>query len=267
MIQKLDNFRANRQFEFSYMTLMKFITNTFCLLLVSSLLFIGCNSNSGSSGSASLESKVDSVSYSLGYQNGQFLKQRSMTDVDPELLKAGLEDALEEQDAQLSDAEMQQVVRSFQMEAQKKAQQQKVKEAEENKKKGEDFLAENKEKEGVKVTDSGLQYKVLEEGSGVSPDTTDKVRVNYKGTLIDGTVFDSSYERGEPVTFPLNRVIPGWTQGLQLMKEGAKYKFFIPGDLAYGQNPPPRSPIGPNETLIFEVELLKVNPEDTTSGN
>ena len=116
------------------------------------------------------------------------------------------------------------------------------------------------------VADNGLQYKVLEEGDGASPDTTDQVRVDYKGTLIDGTVFDSSYERGEPATFPLNRVIPGWTQGLQMMKEGAKYKFFIPGELAYGQNPPPRGPNGPNETWIFEVELLEVNPEDASSG-
>jgi len=245
------------------MTSMKLTTFTFCLLLASTLIFSGCNS-SGGSGDVSLETKVDSVSYSLGYQNGQFLKQRGMTDVNPEKLKAGLQTALEDADAQLSDAQMQRVVQSFQQEAQRKAQQQKMEQGQENQKKGEEFLAQNKDKEGVQVTDNGLQYKVLEEGSGASPDTTDQVRVNYKGELIDGTVFDSSYERGEPVTFPLNRVIPGWTQGLQLMKEGAKYKFFIPGNLAYGQNPPPRSPIGPNETLIFEVELLEINPENTS---
>jgi len=190
-----------------------------------------------------------------------------MDNVDAEVLKAGLQAALDEQDAQLSSSEMRQVVQSFQKQAQAKAQQQRMEKGEENQQKGEEFLAENLEKEGVKETDSGLQYKVLEEGSGVSPDSTDRVRVNYEGTLIDGTVFDSSYERGEPVTFPLNRVIPGWTEGLQLMKEGAKYKFFIPGTLAYGQNPPPQGPIGPNETLIFEVELLKVNPEDSGAAN
>lgn len=245
---------------------MKLTTFTFCLLLTGALLFTGCNS-SGGAGDVSLETEVDSVSYSLGYQNGQFLKQRGMTDINPEMLKAGLQAALNEAEAQLSDSQMQQVVQSFQQEARRKAQQQRMQQAQENKKKGEEFLAKNKEKEGVKVAENGLQYKVLEEGSGVSPDSTDRVRVNYKGTLIDGTVFDSSYERGEPVTFPLNRVIPGWTQGLQLMKEGAKYKFFIPGSLAYGQNPPPRGPIGPNETLIFEVELLEVNPpKDTTSS-
>ncbi len=239
---------------------MKLTTYSFCFLLTGVLLFTGCNSDLGS-GNASLSSQADSVSYSLGYQNGQFFKERNMTDIDPDLVKAGLAAALEEQEAQLSDTEMQQVIRDFQMKAQQKAQQEAMKEAEENQKEGEDFLAENKDKEGIQVAENGLQYKVLEEGSGVSPDSTDQVRVHYEGTLIDGTVFDSSYDRGEPVTFPLKRVIPGWTQGLQLMKEGAKYQFFIPGDLAYGQNPPPQSPIGPNETLIFEVELLKVNPD------
>lgn len=247
------------------MSSMNRITLTFCLFLTSALIFSGCSS-SGGAGEVSLQTKVDSVSYSLGYQNGQFLKQRGMTDINPAKLKAGLQAALDDADAQLSDSQMQQVIQGFQQEARRKEQQQRMEKAEQNKKEGEKFLAENKNKEGVKVTDSGLQYKVLEEGSGVSPDSTDKVRVNYKGTLIDGTVFDSSYERGKPVTFPLNRVIDGWTEGLQLMKEGAKYKFFVPGSLAYGQNPPPRGPIGPNETLIFEVELLKVNPEDTTSS-
>lgn len=125
--------------------------------------------------------------------------------------------------------------------------------------KGKAFLEENAAKEGVKVTESGLQYKVLTEGdaAGKSPAATDTVEVHYRGTLIDGTEFDSSYKRGETLSFPLNRVIPGWTEGMQLMKEGAKYQFFIPSHLAYG----PQGAggiIGPNETLIFEVELVKV---------
>lgn len=240
---------------------MKLTTYTFFFLLATTLVFSGCNSESDSS-DVSLENKADSVSYSLGYQNGQFLNQRDMTDINTELMQAGLEDGLNEQEAPLSDAEMQQVVQQFQQEAQRKAQQQQMKDAEENQKKGEEFLAENREKEGIQETESGLQYEVLEEGSGESPDSTDEVRVNYEGTLLDGTVFDSSYERGEPVSFPLDRVIPGWTEGLQLMQEGAKYKFYIPGDLAYGQNPPPQSQIGPGETLIFEVELIEVNPEE-----
>lgn len=121
------------------------------------------------------------------------------------------------------------------------------------------FLEENKSKEGVEVTDSGLQYKVLLEGTGNSPAATDRVTVHYEGTLTDGTVFDSSYERGQPIDFGLNQVIRGWTEGVQLMKEGAKYKFFIPSDLAYGPRGTPGGPIGPDEDLIFTVELIRVN--------
>lgn len=121
------------------------------------------------------------------------------------------------------------------------------------------FLEENKNKDGVLVTESGLQYKVLLEGSGKTPVATDMVTVHYEGTLIDGTVFDSSYSRGQPAEFPLNRVIAGWTEGVQLMKEGAKYKFFIPSDLAYGPSGTLGGPIGPNADLIFTVELIRVN--------
>jgi len=122
---------------------------------------------------------------------------------------------------------------------------------------GQRFLKENATKEGVKTTPSGLQYKVLREGSGKTPTATDVVAVNYRGTLINGKEFDSSYKAGQPIEFPLNRVIPGWTEGVQLMKEGAKYEFFIPSNLAYGSRGA-GGVIGPDETLIFEVELLKV---------
>ena len=124
--------------------------------------------------------------------------------------------------------------------------------------KGEMFMKENASKEGVKTTPSGLQYKVLKEGEGKNPKATDTVQVHYRGTLIDGTEFDSSHKRGEPAEFPLNGVIKGWTEGVQLMKEGAKYQFVIPPQLAYGARGTPGGPIGPNETLIFEIELLKV---------
>lgn len=123
--------------------------------------------------------------------------------------------------------------------------------------KGEKFLEDNAKKEGVKVTPSGLQYLVITEGSGKSPKATDTVEVHYEGTLINGTVFDSSYRRKESIEFPLNRVIAGWTEGVQLMKEGAKYRFFIPSKLAYGSRGAGRD-IGPNEALIFDVELIKV---------
>lgn len=124
--------------------------------------------------------------------------------------------------------------------------------------KGERFLAENKNKEGVKTTASGLQYKITQEGTGKSPAATDRVLVHYEGKLLDGSVFDSSIKRGEPIAFPLNRVIAGWTEGLQLIKEGGKATLYIPAKLAYGSSGTPGGPIGPNETLIFDVELIKI---------
>jgi FKBP-type peptidyl-prolyl cis-trans isomerase len=130
--------------------------------------------------------------------------------------------------------------------------------ADSNSEKGEAFLKENSTKEGVKTTATGLQYKVIKEGTGKRPRDTDTVQVHYKGTLLDGTEFDSSHRRGKPAEFPLNRVIPGWTEGVQLMKEGAKYEFVIPSKLAYGERGTPGGPIPPNSTLIFEIELLSV---------
>lgn len=232
------------------------------IILGSAVAFLpltGCNSGADNIGDPDLNNSVDSVSYSLGYQNGSFLNEQGMGDIDVQTMMAGLRDALKENDAKLSQAEMMSSVQRFQMQARQKQQAQQQKLAQENKKKGDEFLAKNKNKEGVRTTESGLQYKVLEEGSGPSPSATDSVTVHYEGTLIDGTVFDSSYERGEPVTFPLNGVIPGWTEGVQLMKEGATYRFFIPGELGYGMRTQPGSKIGPNETLIFKVELLEVN--------
>lgn len=148
-------------------------------------------------------------------------------------------------------------IQNFVMKQSQKQQEKSQAEAEENLTKGQAFLSENSQREGVQVTESGLQYEVIEEGSGVSPSETDTVVVHYHGTLIDGTVFDSSVDRGEPATFAVNRVIEGWTEGLQLMKPGAKYKFYIPSELAYG--PQQRSEeIKANSTLIFEVELLEI---------
>lgn len=237
----------------------KFYPSLILAVLIAGFTFISCNSKSGgSAGNADLQTDIDSVSYSLGYQNGNFLRQKGMDNINLDLLEAGIKDAFNENDAMLSDQQMRSVVQKYQVKAQARAMKKREEDAKTNLKKGQDFLAENKNKPGVKTTDSGLQYKVLKEGNGPSPEETDTVTVNYEGTLIDGTVFDSSYERKEPATFPLNRVIKGWTEGLQLMKEGAVYKFFIPAELAYGKNPRPGGPIGPNETLIFKVELLKV---------
>ncbi|MGK7369252.1 MAG: FKBP-type peptidyl-prolyl cis-trans isomerase, partial [Candidatus Halalkalibacterium sp. M3_1C_030] len=225
------------------------------------ILTAGCNTGdqSGSDApEANLSTNIDSVSYSIGYMNGQSMRQQGMDDIEAEDFMVGLKQAMNEADPQIPQDEINQLLQQYQMKAQQKAQQMKQEEAQANLEEGQSFLAENKNKEGVQVTESGLQYKVLEEGSGESPTASDTVTVHYEGTLIDGTVFDSSYERGEPATFPLNRVIEGWTEGLQLMKEGATYRFFIPGELAYGMNPRPGGPIGPNETLIFKVELIEV---------
>lgn len=233
---------------------------TFSILasvLMLSMMVTGCDSDS-LEGDADLESNIDSVSYAFGYLNGQQLSQQGMDDLDPENFAEGLQTALAEDSSQINEDSLQSLLQTYQMKAQRKAQKQRAAEAQDNKEAGKKFLAENKDKEGVQTTESGLQYKVLEEGSGASPTAEDTVTVNYKGTLLNGEVFDSSYERGQPADIPLSRVIPGWTEGIQLMKEGGKYKFWIPGELAYGPNPRPGGPIGPNETLVFEVELLEV---------
>ena len=155
----------------------------------------------------------------------------------------------------MTEEEIGTALQEFQTEMITKMMEERTKKAAENKEAGDKFLAENKTKEGVKTTESGLQYIVEKEGEGDSPAAEDTVEVHYRGTLLDGTEFDSSYKRNEPAKFPLNRVIKGWTEGVQLMKKGAKYKFFIPSELAYGEGGAGEQ-IGPNSTLIFEVELI-----------
>ncbi|PYJ26308.1 MAG: hypothetical protein DME90_12025 [Verrucomicrobia bacterium] len=175
----------------------------------------------------------------------------------PQLLVAGLKDAIAGK-PQLTQDQVKDVMTQFE-----KDMEQKQKDAgDKNKTEGAKFLEENKKKEGVKTTASGLEYKVIKEGTGAQPKATDMVTVNYRGTLIDGTEFDSSYKRGQPATFPLNGVIKGWTEGLQLMKQGGKYQFFVPSNLAYGERAVGPD-IAPNATLIFEVELLDVKPPPT----
>lgn len=195
------------------------------------------------------------TSYAIGVNIGSNLKEQDLG-LDAKALSAGITDALNGKPA-MTQQEIQATLQQFQQEMMAKMQAQDKVDAEKNIKAGEAFLAENGKKDGVKTTASGLQYKILKEGDGPMPKATDTVKVNYKGTLIDGTVFDSSYDRGEPVTFPVNGVIPGWTEALQLMKVGSKWQLFIPAKLAYGEHSP--SPkIGPNSTLIFEVELLDI---------
>lgn len=241
------------------MKIFKSFFNTITPVLFLFFTIAGCQSGADSSlGTTDLSTTIDSVSYSIGFLNGSNMKDQGMGNIETEAYLAGMQAAMADQESDVPQERFQSLLSTYQMEAQQRAQQQQQEEADANQQEGSDFLAENKANEGVQVTESGLQYRVLEEGDGLSPNANDSVRVHYEGTLIDGTVFDSSIDRGEPVTFPLSQVISGWTEGLQLMQEGARYKFFVPGNLAYGQNPPPRSPIGPNETLIFEVELIEV---------
>lgn len=236
--------------------------------------------------SPAMKTSNDSISYAIGLNLGKSLKENGVT-VAPAMVSVGIADGLAGS-PKLTDEQIQQVLIVLQQElaarqaaqgggnqagtaqgggggAQTIPQQQGQNQvppeqlAAQNKAQGEAFLAQNKTQQGITTTASGLQYQVLTEGTGASPTATDNVKVHYTGMLLDGTVFDSSVQRGEPISFPLNGVIRGWTEGLQLMKVGSKYRLFIPSDLAYGPSGYPGSPIGPNATLVFDVELLGVN--------
>ena len=204
-------------------------------IVVLALAVSACTSSVGTP-----ESLEERASYALGFSAGQSLSAQG-GEIDVDQVVSGLRTAFAGEEGHMSAAEMQTTIREFEtaMAA------------------SDPFLAENAEKPGVTALASGLQYEVLEQGDGASPLAADEVTVHYHGTLVDGTVFDSSVDRGEPATFPLNRVIAGWTEGVQLMKVGSKYRFFIPAELAYG--PRGQGAIGPNSTLIFEVELLAIN--------
>ena len=193
---------------------------------------------------------MDKISYAIGLSMGQNLMGSGVTSLEYADLAAGIKDVLEKNQPQISYQEAQQVLGKFFSELEQKI-------AGEAKAAGEAFLAENAKREGVKVTESGLQYEVLEATIGQKPKATDKVRVHYEGTLIDGTVFDSSYKRGESITFGLNQVIKGWTEGLQLMSIGSKYKPYLPYQLAYGERGAGAN-IPPYAALIFTVELLGI---------
>ena len=193
---------------------------------------------------------MDKISYALGLSMGQNLMGSGVEKRNYQDLAAGIEDVLTHAQPKISYQEAQQVLNTFFQELEQKI-------AGAAKADGEKFLAENAKREGVKVTESGLQYEILEPSLGQKPKATDTVRVHYEGTLIDGTVFDSSYKRGESISFPLNGVIKGWTEGLQLMSIGSKYKFFIPYQLAYGERGAGQS-IPPYAALIFTVELLGI---------
>ncbi len=223
---------------------------------------------------ANLESEDAQISYKVGTDVGKYLKDSEMN-FEKEAFMIGLEDGLAGREMRLTKEQMSAirgVIQKKQQIAQEKRRAEMMEKMEqqkiENKAAGDQFMAEKKQADGVKATDSGLLYEVISEGSGPKPQSpTDTVVVHYTGMLVDGTQFDSSVERGQPSTFALNNVIKGWTEGVQLMNTGSKYRFYIPPELAYGADARPGSPIGPNSTLIFDIELIEIKaPKDDTEG-
>jgi len=232
----------------------RFVTMVAALALT--LSQFACTAKGDFGGPVSLKTENDRFSYMIGQDIGKSLKDLD-TIVQIPVLVRGIEDALKNRSSMLTEEEMTKLKQELSMKMQSAMMAKQQVSGGKNKTEGEKFLAENKTKPGVVTTASGLQYTILKEGSGPKPLATDKVSVHYKGTLIDGTKFDSSYDRNEPVTFPVNGVIPGWTEALQLMKVGGKYKLFVPPNLGYGERGA-GDKIGPNAVLIFEVELLKI---------
>ncbi len=226
---------------------MKKLTNAGIILLVI-IALQSCNSIS--SKDAKLKTQADSASYMIGISVGYSLKMQSVPDIRPELIAKGIEEVMNS-DSTISAQEANMFLNMYFTQLREEK-------GRKNLEEGNAFLAENKDKEGVVETESGLQYKVLVEGTGKSPKPEDRVKCHYRGTLLNGEEFDSSYKLGQPAEFQLNRVISGWTEGLQLMREGGKYELYIPSNLAYG--PRGGQKIEPNMTLIFEIELLEVIP-------
>lgn len=237
-------------------------TIKFLSLAAIALLVVSCNNNGVTK--KPLTTEIDSVSYAIGLSNG-FQVRAGFEEADIDLFIQGLRNGADSTDILIEQGKINTVIQTYfqnkQQEEMKKKQEEAAKKAEkqfaENKAAGEKFLAENITKEGVETTDSGLQYVVLKEGNGEKPQPTSKVKVHYHGTTIDGEVFDSSVDRGKPAEFGVSQVIPGWTEGLQLMSVGSKYKFVIPQEIAYGARQSGQK-IKPFSVLVFEVELLEI---------
>lgn len=223
-------------------------------LIASGLLLSACAGEK-----TKLETVKEKASYAMGQQMVSNIV-RVAPEIDQASLLQGIKDALEQKPSLIDDQAKAEALNEYNEVLQKALLERLNAEAESNLKAAGEFLEKNRLKDGVTVTESGLQYEMLQEGQGANPETTDNVTVHYRGTLLDGKEFDSSYARGEPVTFPLNQVIPGWTEGLQLMQPGARYKFYIPPELAYGARGAANA-IPPNAALIFEVELLSIEKE------
>lgn len=233
------------------------------------LVTAGCNKEAkapAAPAEVKLEGIEQQVTYIVGYNMAKQAQANGL-EFQKDVMAAAIQDVLDGKDPRIAQEEQQQIMMSFQEQQQSKREEERKAAAEGNLKEAQAFLAENAKKEGVKVTESGLQYEVLQaapEGAA-SPTEEDVVKVHYHGTLVDGTVFDSSVERGQPVSFPVKGVIKGWVEALQLMKVGDKYKLYIPPELAYGEGGT-SGKIGPNAALVFEVELLEINPEVEAHG-
>ncbi|MFH0761838.1 MAG: FKBP-type peptidyl-prolyl cis-trans isomerase [Bacteroidota bacterium] len=224
------------------------------LFVIILMTVTSCNQMKNSTskiGPVKLATELDTASYALGINMANQIKTIGMDEVNIMAFAKGFQQVIDGDKTDITVEETNPILQAYFTNLQSK-------QAETNLKEGQDWLAANGKKSGVITTASGLQYEVMREGTGIKPLETDTVKVHYHGTLIDGTVFDSSVDRNEPVEFPLNGVIKGWTEGVQLMSVGSKYKFFIPSELAYGANPRPGGPIEPNMVLVFEVELLDV---------
>lgn len=198
-----------------------------------------------------LQTELEKVCYSLGVNIARSMQQQGMSEIDTDALKSGIEDSFVNGELKIAEDEGQRLLQIYFERLQEK-------QFEKNIIEGKAFLEENKKKAGVITLESGLQYSIVTEGKGAKPKATDTVTTHYHGTLIDGTVFDSSVERGEPASFPVGGVIRGWVEALQLMPVGSKWKLFIPSDLAYGANPHPGGPIEPHTVLIFDIELISI---------
>lgn len=226
----------------------------FLATLTMALLLVSCENNAQVV--KELKTHQDSVSYAIGFNIGQNFKMQSV-EVDATILAAAINDVLADKKALLNEEQAQQIMMAYQTELMAKQEEKRKADGSKNMDAGKKFLAENKTKEGVQTTASGLQYKVIKMGDGPKPTSSDRVKCHYKGTLIDGKQFDSSIDRGEPAVFPVTGVIAGWTEVLQMMPVGSKWQVFIPSELGYGERGAGED-IGPNATLIFEIELLGI---------
>jgi len=245
-------------------------TKTFITYFFVGSMFLGLSAckqqSNGNFPKPDLDNKTDRISYSIGYDMGQNFKQQD-AEVNPAVLARGLSDALNgSKDTVLSEADIKKAIQDFESDIYNKRVKKRAAVSKKNEQEEKDFLATNAKKDSIHVTDSGLQYKILKKGTGPQPKASDQVTVNYEGRLPDGTIFDSSYKRGKPATLSVGHVIQGWTEALQMMHVGGKWRLFIPSKLAYGSRGA-GSTIGPNQMLIFDVQLLSIDNKKDQQSN